>query len=124
MAGGGMAAKAIPMLAQGLGSAGGGKGGGGSGPSQQDYQALAFEHQQSKIGANQFGAQTGTGNYTGTTNSLNAGDLQYYQGLGQLQLQQEQASQAASANAAGAAGQLAGLGGGGFGSTSGNFGSA
>ena len=106
-------------------SAGGGKGGGGSsgGASQQDLQNIMFQHHEGQIAANQFGAQTGTGNYTGTVMAQNANDIQTGQALGQLQQQQETAALNAQQNASQANGLLGGLGGN-FGSTGGTFSSS
>lgn len=108
-----------------IGGAIGSKAGGSgvAGPSQEDYEAIAFQNQQGKLAANQFGAQTGTGNYTGTTQLQNANDLQSAIGMGQLAVEQEAAQQGAKSGASNAAGTLAGLGGSGFGSSGGTFGS-
>lgn len=113
-AGGGL--KAATSLLQGLGG-GGGSSSSGGGPSQQDFQALAFQNQQGKLAANQFGAQTGTGNYTGTVMAQNANDIQTMTGLGALQQQQEIQALNAGANANQANGLLSGL----FGSNTGSF---
>jgi hypothetical protein len=130
MAAGGAGAglKAGSQLLGAASGGGGGKGGGGGGGgvSQQDIQNVMFENQQGKVMANQFGAQTGTGNYSGVVQALNANDIRSATQLASLNQQQQAAAQAAQAQAQQAGGLLSGATGQGFGSSpaSGSFGAS